>query len=837
MKFTHVCYLVPGSLPNGALLEAAKGLLKVFHVPDDSVKIHQSSQDSHSVESRSLESLAGCTELAPGTALSLRSESAQFELRIVCLKTRVELALSALDQSALKPAMDSFCDQLGLARARCLALSFSGGGFRATLFHLGVLRFLAESGKLQDVTHICSVSGGSILAAHVVLNWQKYTGAQFDEAAAEIVHFAQMDVRGRVFRRWFMGLAAFPIMRFGPWPWKKQWTRTVLLQKEYDRLYRHELLKSLSTEFDEVTENPRPQVFLMATAMKSGDMCTFTGKGLQFEQAQLHFAGAEHQEQLVDGTLLPVAFAVSASSAFPPAFPPVKVTHQNLRTEARSFPQSPEYLSDGGVYDNLGIRKLQHLKANTTFDMAALVVSDAEAPFVWQVGKDYSAFWRRAVRSSDILMKRVANLEYDWAMYRHQAAETPVLRCSISEIVESTYALEPELVHATRQIRTDLDKFSDLEIRCLVRQGYMVARNALIVDHLFTETQRPEIRDRTKRPWDPTIPANGDGKRVDDTAVAMAAMRSRAAAQVRQEVDEVERNQRGSMRWITSLFSPADWVSWVSLCCLLLYAAMIGGSWWWNYVRASQAEAAAKVLAKESEDWQQDFSTFRYTFQDEDWIFRITYRDLQTIHGQLSERSLELIEKFVDAGPNSLKQLPSAEATIVSSYRRLKLVTDLESESARISEDAAYVSMRPILGRENEYLFTGFVPRFLFPPKDQKTEDDALLIQFYGIVKQQIGDASDGVVGTGGNGARQVTLDFFQYRLADPEVTAGRTPPGAKETVANFTVEFSEVANNEFEGDLVHPVLKGADGKGISIAKVMLKKEPRNDEPASRTQP
>ena len=46
-----------------------------------------------------------------------------------------------------------------------IGLALSGGGFRGTLYHLGVIRFLRDAQILPDVTHITSVSGGSILAA------------------------------------------------------------------------------------------------------------------------------------------------------------------------------------------------------------------------------------------------------------------------------------------------------------------------------------------------------------------------------------------------------------------------------------------------------------------------------------------------------------------------------------------------------------------------------------------------------------------------------------------------------------------------------------------------
>ena len=78
-----------------------------------------------------------------------------------------------------------------------LGLALSGGGFRATLYHLGVVRFLRDAGVLRDVTDIASVSGGSILAAHLALNWDQYNGDEqrFAKAAAQIVKFVQYDLR------------------------------------------------------------------------------------------------------------------------------------------------------------------------------------------------------------------------------------------------------------------------------------------------------------------------------------------------------------------------------------------------------------------------------------------------------------------------------------------------------------------------------------------------------------------------------------------------------------------------------------------------------------------
>jgi predicted acylesterase/phospholipase RssA len=50
-----------------------------------------------------------------------------------------------------------------------IGLAFSGGGFRASLFHLGTLTRLAELDLLRHVSVLSTVSGGSVIAAHYML--------------------------------------------------------------------------------------------------------------------------------------------------------------------------------------------------------------------------------------------------------------------------------------------------------------------------------------------------------------------------------------------------------------------------------------------------------------------------------------------------------------------------------------------------------------------------------------------------------------------------------------------------------------------------------------------
>ena len=67
-------------------------------------------------------------------------------------------------------------------------LALSGGGYRASLFHLGVTRRLHEIGALQRITRLSSVSGGSILAgflAHRMLD-RGATRLEFEDWEGEV---------------------------------------------------------------------------------------------------------------------------------------------------------------------------------------------------------------------------------------------------------------------------------------------------------------------------------------------------------------------------------------------------------------------------------------------------------------------------------------------------------------------------------------------------------------------------------------------------------------------------------------------------------------------------
>ena len=191
-----------------------------------------------------------------------------------------------------------------------LGLALSGGGFRATLYHLGVVRFLRDAGALKDVTDIASVSGGSILAAHLVLNWERYNGDDdsFAEAASEIVEFVQFDLRNHIVRRLPLQLPFRLLSRLHLLDGRK-FTPNVLLERYYEkRLYGDRCLH-------ELPEHPR--LHILATNVSTGAMAAFNRNGLFIQQR-----GGEGSQSFthIPGQLANIPRVVGASSAFPGFF-------------------------------------------------------------------------------------------------------------------------------------------------------------------------------------------------------------------------------------------------------------------------------------------------------------------------------------------------------------------------------------------------------------------------------------------------------------------------------------------------------------------------------------
>lgn len=370
-----------------------------------------------------------------------------------------------------------------------IGLALSGGGFRATLYHLGLVRFLRDSGILKQVTHITSVSGGSIMAAHLALNWDQYNGSpsEFDEAAAKLLAFVRLDVRNRIVRRYPLGL----LLR---WPRRllglsiRQLTRTGWLENQYEKLLYGD--KSLF-------ELPEwPQLHLLTTNLTEGCLCSFNRDGLWMMKQK---ASRSEIDRLRVG-LATVAMAVTASSAFPGFFTPLELTGRDVGARGGEFGRHA--FTDGGVFDNLGVRMFRWLTPLLEGERAldGVLVSDVGQRIAVQT-EQRGGLIRAALRSTDILMDRV------WQLESENFLDTfGFVFARITDVVsphEDATALHPEVQRQAANIRTDLDAFLPLEISTLIRHGYCIGRKACRSRADLFGTNLPN-----DPPWDPVPPAS-----------------------------------------------------------------------------------------------------------------------------------------------------------------------------------------------------------------------------------------------------------------------------------------------------------------------------------------
>ncbi len=396
-----------------------------------------------------------------------------------------------------------------------IGLALSGGGFRATLFHLGVIRFLKDVDLLSSVSDIASVSGGSILAAHLTLNWHRYNGTdeEFDEAVGEIITFVQFDVRNHVVRRLPMQYPARLVSRMAHYS-PRELTPNAILEKCYERyLYGDTCLYELPE---------KPMLHMLATSVSNGGLSVFNRHGLYVQQRT---ENGEARFDFVPGKMASIPRVVGASSAFPGFFPPVEFTAADLGVRDGEFPT--EYFTDGGVYDNLGIRAFTWLKQlGNQFD--EVFVSDAGKPF--QILSDNSlGFIGQSVRASDILWDRVWQLERE-----NFAKETGFAFIPITEMVAQGEdpTLHPVVQAEVQTIRTDLDRFSDIEINGLAQHGYEVARKVFKATHGDQVSTIPSGEGWApipeKRLPGPGIPKKSGGCSAPPTKVARSLRRSAA---------------------------------------------------------------------------------------------------------------------------------------------------------------------------------------------------------------------------------------------------------------------------------------------------------------------
>lgn len=337
-----------------------------------------------------------------------------------------------------------------------IALCLSGGGYRAALFHLGALRRLNEVGALSKLDLISSVSGGSILAAHLVkrlVPWpqagQAFAGWQ--QIEDEFHGFVRKNIRN------------WPVLKrfLFPWNWFRPSTQVRALEREYETWLTQGIKLSGLPE--------RPEFVLCATDMVNGVAWVF-------QKRRVGSYKAKYVEPAPDW---PLARAVAASSCFPPVFDPLPIKPPNGKTPPGFIGMS---LSDGGLYDNLGLQPAALCKT--------VLVSDGGAPFVPAIPHGLfgrlKAYLNVMGRQAGALRKHYLICDYEegkrsgtyWGI--DSAPERYVKKLPDDERNPPPAGYSKKLaMNRIASIRTDLDRFSDAEIAVLENHGYCLADVAL----------------------------------------------------------------------------------------------------------------------------------------------------------------------------------------------------------------------------------------------------------------------------------------------------------------------------------------------------------------------
>lgn len=270
-----------------------------------------------------------------------------------------------------------------------LALTFSGGGFRATLAALGVARAVADIGSLGDVRYLSSVSGGSVANGLIAVRWPELRSAGFSSSAFdELVIDPFID---RISRR-----SLKVSLLLGVWRTLGRGTRTTLLAERFDDWF-----------FDgRRLEQLDPQVRWIVSAAN-----LVTGTRFTFERDVV----GDYSSGLLAtaGTDVRLSTAVAASAAVPGAFAP-------LRLRGLDFPcaTEPPALLDGGAYDNTGIEAIDSDRYRDAF-----VVSMNAGGLLRPGAYGKLPIVKELARANSLLYRQSTALRTRWMVDRFQRGQ------------------------------------------------------------------------------------------------------------------------------------------------------------------------------------------------------------------------------------------------------------------------------------------------------------------------------------------------------------------------------------------------------------------------------
>lgn len=415
--------------------------------------------------------------------------------------------------------------------ARRLGLALSGGGFRASFYHIGVLARMAELGMLRHVESISTVSGGSIVGAAYYLLLKNLLESKSDR---EITDQDYVDMVQRLEVHFLEAVQQNLRMRTFANPWKNlkmskaNYSRSDTIGEIYEkyiyeplldvgdrRLTMNDLLikpKAVDGNFhpmDETVGNPVrnckvPVLVLNATSLNSGHNWVFTATSMgEVPPRNLNFRDIDKKDRYRrvrydEITTRTPSFrlgnAVAASAGVPGLFPPMAVSglYRDRRVE----------LVDGGVYDNQGVAGL--LDPEPGWLCSDFIVSDASGQSDATDNPDTEAL-SVLIASSGVMGSRVREEMVNSLEISHDSENVAYFHLTrglfardiefnnggvssgagskmkkgivgAEDEFEVTGQAQRNLAH----IRTDLDSFTDVEAGCLQADAYQMSESRLL---------------------------------------------------------------------------------------------------------------------------------------------------------------------------------------------------------------------------------------------------------------------------------------------------------------------------------------------------------------------
>ncbi|WP_157237823.1 patatin-like phospholipase family protein [Desulfobacter curvatus] len=441
-------------------------------------------------------------------------------------------ALSNLLETDTEAALSCYRGKVGLA--------LSGGGFRASFYHLGVLARLAEMDVLRSVETLSTVSGGSIVGAQYYLAVKHHLETKEDN---DITREDYIEIVRNVQENFFNGvknnirtLALADFKKNLKMIFTKKYSRSHRLGELFDQNFYSEFKPGVTKdnpitmadlliqpcEKEKKSFHPRfsnwkrrakvPTMLLNATCLNTGHSWHFTARsmgeppGLLGNEVDKNsryrrlWYGQAPDEELRD---YPLGYAVAASACVPGLFAPLML--KDL------YPDRVVRLVDGGVHDNQGVQGL--LDENCSF----ILCSDASGQ-MQDINKPSDGLPSVLLRTNSIMMDRIREAQYQDLRARldnralqglffiHLQKDLHVcpqdwIKCqdptpeSKDTDTPLPYGIDPKLQRLIAGIRTDLDSFSEVEAYALMYSGYVMT------EQQFKTLQEQHLKDGQKGTW------------------------------------------------------------------------------------------------------------------------------------------------------------------------------------------------------------------------------------------------------------------------------------------------------------------------------------------------